>query len=159
MKTVHLQKIITLITLSSILFGCSTTTIKAAKLDQQESKYNHLSKINHRLNKRLYKLQIEQKDFKDSSKNHKWAEFIRNINYLKNDQIEIYVNDKFKKLNMTSREHILTHVKTFSFETISKFHDFNETDYTEGLNILIYHYNEILGRSEFLNNKELVWYD
>jgi hypothetical protein len=85
--------------------------------------------------------------------------YVKNINYLKNNQLEIYVNPNFKKLSDKKREFIVATVQRISLSEVLKVLDISPNDYMEGLSSIIYLDGSRLGRSVFLNTKELKWYD
>ena len=161
-------KLILLNLLALTTFMSLFDNVQASKKDStdnlsiEEKRDNHLAnkikKINHALNKRIY-------DFKEhphkqlNTEENSWMTYVKNVNYLKNNQLEIYVNRDFKKLDDKKRETIVTTVQRISLSEVLKVLDISSEDYMEGLSSIIYYDSHCLGRSVFLNTKELKWYD
>lgn len=158
--------------LVSLILLCSLTTINSASFDSvkaasiDDSKlnrsYKKFKKINLALNKDLYEKRekipmksTKSKDNLDTS----WPIFIKNIHYLKNNQLEIYVTDNFKKINANTRQTIINHVQRFSFNAIAEFKNFDEKDYTSPFHAFIFYDGSCLGHSKYLNDDEFVWND
>ena len=104
---------------------------------------NKIKKINHALNKKIY-------DFREHPQKK---------NNIEENQLEIYVNPNFKKLSDKKREVIVATVQRISLSEVLKVLDISPNDYMEGLSSIIYLDGSRLGRSVFLNTKELKWYD
>lgn len=150
-----------LLTISSefsptIVSASSTITHTDTRFNRS---YNKLKKINQEL---LLKLSSEQTNSEINQK-HKfnadldWTKFIKNVRYLKNNQLEIYTNDNFKKLSNSHRQAVINVVQRFSFNIVSDFKNLPETTFTDGLAALIFWNGSCLGQSEYMNNKEFTW--
>ncbi len=86
-------------------------------LSTEEKRDHHLAnkikKINHTLNKLIYDFKEhpqKQANFEEKS----WINYVKNVNYLKNNQLEIYVNRNFTKLSEKRRENIVATVQRIS---------------------------------------------
>lgn len=161
-------KLILLNLLALTTFIGLSQNVSASKKDStdnlsiEEKRDHHLSnkikKINHALNKKIYDFR-EHPQKKNNPEEDSWMIYIKNINYLKNNQLEIYVNPNFKKLSDKKRELIVDTVQRISLSEVLKVLDISSDDYMEGLSSIIYLDGNRLGRSVFLNTKELKWYD
>ena len=161
-------KLILLNLLALTTFIGLSQNVSASKKDStdnlsiEEKRDHHLSnkikKINHALNKKIYDFR-EHPQKKNNPEEDSWMIYIKNINYLKNNQLEIYVNPNFKKLSDKKRELIVDTVQRISLSEVLKVLDITSDDYMEGLSSIIYLDGNRLGRSVFLNTKEFKWYD
>jgi len=86
-----------------------------------------------------------------------WSAFIKKINYLKNDQLEIYVTSEFKTLSEKDRQEIITRARITSLTCVGKVKGLTQNDYLEGLSSLIFCEGDYLGKTEYLNNSEITW--
>ncbi len=125
-----------------------------------------VKKINHLISKDLYKkdyLTTEKiNNVKPSSKqniNHYWTTYIKKINYLKNNNLEIYVTSDFKQLSDSKRQDIIKKSEQLALIHIEKFRAVPESKYIDGLPATIFCDSSFLGRTEFLNSKEIAWKD
>ncbi|MCV3762682.1 hypothetical protein OF389_07150 [Companilactobacillus farciminis] len=161
-------KLILLNLLALTTFISLSNNVYASKKDStdnlsiEEKRDNHLSskikKINYALNKKIYDFR-EHPQKQNNTEENSWMTYVKNINYLKNNQLEIYVNSNFKKLNDKKREIIIATVQRISLSEVLNVLDISSNDYMEGLSSIIYLDGNRLGRSVFLNTKELKWYD
>jgi len=86
-----------------------------------------------------------------------WSAFIKKINYLKNDQLEIYVTSEFRTLPEKDRQEIITRARVISLTCVDKFKGLTQNDYLEGLSSLIFCDGDYLGKTEYLNNSDIIW--
>jgi len=164
------------IVLALIGISSSTTTIiKADNIDTKTSQSTKKSKtsssrttkINHILSNYLSKnhellydnfnneTKISDKKIK-TSKNY-WANFVQKINYLKNDQLEIYVTSNFKDLSEKNRTEIIDRARLLALTHVGDFKGLTEDEHLEGLSSLIFCEGNLLGKTEYLNHAELIW--
>lgn len=154
MKTSFMKKLILL------TFCCSSLPLTAVFQNHSvqaatthEKSYRQLKKINRTIDKKLYQDQFNQ-NVKDKLN---WLDYVKSINYLKNDQLEIYVNDAFKKLKKDTRQEVINQAQLFAFTAASEYKSFSEKQYLDKLGALIFCYGDYLGRSEFMNNQDFIW--
>lgn len=160
LKIPRIQSLFLVLSTALMVVG-PTTTVQA---DQAESihankTYQQLKKINSSLSHKLYDKQLD--DTKTKSKkcpiDTNWFTFIKNVRYLKNNQLEIYVTESFEKLNQTTRNQVITHVQSFGLHTVDRFKKFDATTYLAGLSAKIYYEDQSIGHSVYLNNKIITW--
>lgn len=142
-----------------------TKTVLADSVQYRSEKFlNKVSKFNQALNKKLYK-QIKSADSPTSIEqrgqhlNHSWFTFINKINYLKNDQLEIYVNDDFKKLSDDKRAQVVDFVQQLTLANLDKIKGVNPITYNQGLSSAVFCDGKFLGRTLFLDHKNFLWND
>ncbi|PMD72242.1 hypothetical protein [Companilactobacillus nuruki] len=128
----------------------SPTRVQANTENRYTKHYNELKKINQTISQKLYDKQM-------TSKTEKWAKSIKGIKYLQNNQIEVYVTSKFKKLKLNNRQDIIDQVQLFSLRTIDHFKEFDSSTYLDGLSTIIFCDGSYIGKSKFLNNKDFTW--
>lgn len=165
-----------LIALSISMFTNMATPVIAAKdttdhYDEFRAQrfFNKIKKFNEKLNKRLnnktelaiHKFKADSKSTARKSGNLKiyWTTFIKRINYLKNDQIEVYVTDEFKTLPHRKRVQIIESVQQLALSYLDDFKAVTPSRYSEGLATTVFCDGNYLGRSLFLDNKDFKWND
>ncbi|GEO56881.1 hypothetical protein LBO01_00100 [Companilactobacillus paralimentarius] len=126
-------------------------------------------KFNEKLNKCLtdktklaiHKFKADSKSTIKKSGNLKiyWSTFIKRINYLKNDQIEVYVTDEFKTLSHKKRAQIIESVQQLALSYLDDFKAVTPSKYSEGLAVTVFCGGNQFGRSLFLDNKDFKWND
>ena len=146
------------IILSLILsLGSTAPPVIVQAADQNMSRsnkaYQRLKRINHTLSQQLYAKQTDSK--KDTD--FEWTKFIKNIKYLKNNQLEVYVNDNFKKESEKNRADIIEKVQLFSLRIVDNYRDSNPDDYINGLAAIVFYNGSCIGHSRFLSNKNFIW--
>jgi hypothetical protein len=113
---------------------------------------NKLRKANQLLSQKFYTKQQSSHNSRD------WFKFVKNLRLLKNNQIEIYVNNNFSKLKESQKQDLLNRAQLFVIRTTDQFKDFDQSAYLDGLSAVIFCDGEYLGRSKYLDNKDYVWY-
>ena len=131
--------------------------------------FNKIKKFNKKLNKHLnsktelalHRLKVDSKSTTRKTENLKiyWTTFIKRINYLKNDQIEVYVTEEFKILPHKKRVQIIESVQQLVLTYLDNFKAVTPSRYSEGLATTIFCDENHLGRSLFLDNKNFKWND
>lgn len=134
-----------------------------------EKFFNKIKGFNERLNKYLtdekelaiHRFKANSKSTVNKSGNLKiyWSTFIKRINYLKNDQIEVYVTDEFKALSHKKRAQIIESIQQLVLSYLDDFKAVTPTRYSEGLSAIIFCDGNYFGRSLFLDNKDFKWND
>lgn len=124
-----------------------------------KSSYAKLKDLNSTINQRLFDLrEYPHKHDKTAPKcNYHWFKYVTNINYLKNDQLEVYVTPKFQTLSEELRQEIIYHAQIFSLQLAEKNQKISATQYHEGLATIVFCDGNYLGRSHYLYNHELSW--
>ncbi|MFC6177171.1 hypothetical protein ACFQAV_09980 [Companilactobacillus huachuanensis] len=140
--------------LLTIIPMSNTTTVKADTNHEVKlvKAYNKLRKINQKLSHQLY----EQQQIEANDSNH-WSKFVKNIKFLNNNQVEVYVTSSFKKLKSTQRENIVNQAQLFTLRIADSWKNFDKTTYMDGLATIIFCDGGYVGRSKYLDNKEFTW--
>lgn len=133
----------------SIQAAVENESITAPHNERLKKSATTTEKINHAISQQLYN--------KKTYLSGHWTSFIRKINYLKNNQLEIYVTDSFKKISEKKQTKIINLVQHLSLDHVEELKGLSTVDYQAGLPTLIFCNGKLLGRSEFLNYKEFVW--
>jgi len=146
------------ITSALLIIGDLSTNpveVKANFITEQLTS-NNMKKAQ-RISKRVHNINnsISHQLFKDDKQ--VWTKFIRKINYLKNNQLEIYVTTDFKNLSHDKRDEIISRVQQLSLISIEKFKGVSLTRHITGLPANIFCDSNFIGRTEFLNSKDLDW--
>lgn len=159
-KGIMRSLVILTIALSFYTLPSNTALAEIEQEDSSSKTYNKLKKINQTLSSQLYEKQgYLTNDNHSNDTNTDWLPFVKNIKYLKNNQLEIYVTSNFKKLKKSHRQEILLNAQSFTLRTIDKLKDFSQKDYMDGFSSLIFCNGDYLGRSKFLSNKDFIWHE
>ncbi|KRO00858.1 hypothetical protein [Companilactobacillus kimchiensis] len=155
------------LTIFPITTNFSSLSVLATGISENKhtKSYNSLKRINYVISERLYNKRglitdnlsnkTKLKSSKDIADN--WSKFIKKINYLKNNQIEIYVTSEFKSLNRKLREKIIIKAQLFSLKTVYEIKKFNQEKFLEGFATAIFCEGVYLGKTEYLNNSNIIW--
>ncbi|ALB29031.1 hypothetical protein [Companilactobacillus heilongjiangensis] len=149
------KRIMPLLGLLLTIIPMSHTTVVEAQANHEikfVKTYNKLRKINQKLSHKLYE---EQQANTKSSED--WAKFVKNIKFLKNNQVELYVTSSFKELKSSQRENIVNQAQLFTLRIADSWKDFGQTTYMDGLATIIFCDGGYVGRSKYLDNKEFTW--
>jgi len=149
------KRIMPLLGLLLTILPMSHTTVVEAEANHEikfVKAYNKLRKINQRLSHKLYEQQ--QNETKNSDD---WFKFVKNIKFLKNNQVELYVTSSFKKLKSSQRENVVNQAQLFTLRIADELKGFDQTTYMDGLATIIFCDGGYVGRSKYLDNKEFTW--
>ncbi|MQS75159.1 hypothetical protein [Companilactobacillus halodurans] len=163
-----------------VIVNCKTTSVSAANnpienyltatnMKKSAQISNQTKKINQTINRRLYKnvnavtkVLDEEKSLskkKLSNIQQYWSQFVKKINYLKNSQLEIYVTSNFKELSQNSRREVIAMAQHLTLDCLESYRAVTREEHLEGLFAHIFCDGTALGRTEFLNHKDLIWHD
>lgn len=136
----------------------STIPVAAASESQSSytKTYNKLKRINNNISHELYSKQVTDKKA-HLDPNFAWTKFIKSIKYLKNNQVEVYVNDNFTKLKENARMNVIDNAQMFSLRIIDDIKSPSEETYIKGLATIIFCDGNYIGRSKFMSHKDFIW--
>ena len=150
------KKSLRVLALLGVIMTATSTTIQVTTTVRAETKftknYNKISKINRNLTQKLYVRQ--HSDEKDSND---WSKFVKNVKFLRNNQVEVYVNPNFKKLKTTQRQDVVNQAQLFTLRIADDVKNFDGSAYVDGLASIIFCDGSYLGRSNYLDNKNFNW--
>lgn len=137
----------------------SQAILASDTLTTPKSTHNKLRSLNLTLNQKLFDLREHPKTYDKVAPKckYQWFKYVENINFLKNQQLEIYVTPKFQTLDEGTRKDIVYHAQMFSFQIAEKSQHLSATQYREGLAAIIFCEGNYLGRSQYLHNDEMIW--
>ncbi|HIY92705.1 hypothetical protein [Companilactobacillus sp. HBUAS56275] len=170
------RRLIFICTTLLIFTSTSVTNISAATdtTNHRDEKravkfFNKIKNFNYKLNQQLAqktksainKFKANSQSVEEKSDNLKiyWSTFINKINYLKNDQLEIYVTKEFKSLTHKKRAQIVDSVQRLALSHLEDFKAVTPYRSKTGLAASIFCDGDYLGRSLFLDNSNFKWND
>lgn len=166
------RKALLLISLATIAFNNSIIIVNADTTNHSDEKraekfFKKIKNFNQKINQdildktvaanRTLKNKYQSTNEETLNLNRYWTTFIKKINYLKNDQLEIYVTADFKKLSQSKRSQIIEFTQQLALSQLDTFKAVSDLAYGESLAITIFCDGNYLGRSLFMNNKEFRW--